>query len=250
MNCLNFGNPEHPEVMWQFAEVVEGMSEACEALGIPVVGGNVPSTTSRAAPTSIRRPSSACIGLIDELDDAAARAASARRRLDRRARRRPGPSSAVRSGPRWCTAETGGMPPAADLDGRARAPRARRRARAPTARSTGVHDVQRRRAGRRARRDGDRRRCRRSRSTSRTDGCTAAEACFAESASRVVLVGSPRPGRRGARRARSPRACRPRSSATRGGDRLVASGAFDVAARRRRHAAWRRRRCRRSSARR
>ena len=41
VNCLNFGNPEHPDVMWQFAEVVEGMSEACEALGIPVIGGNV-----------------------------------------------------------------------------------------------------------------------------------------------------------------------------------------------------------------
>jgi phosphoribosylformylglycinamidine synthase subunit PurL len=38
---LNFGNPEKPEVMWQFRETVEGMSEACEALGIPVVGGNV-----------------------------------------------------------------------------------------------------------------------------------------------------------------------------------------------------------------
>jgi phosphoribosylformylglycinamidine synthase len=41
VNCLNFGNPEHPEVMWQFSEVVEGISEACEALGIPVIGGNV-----------------------------------------------------------------------------------------------------------------------------------------------------------------------------------------------------------------
>lgn len=38
---LNFGNPEKPEVMWQFKEAVEGISEACEALGIPVVGGNV-----------------------------------------------------------------------------------------------------------------------------------------------------------------------------------------------------------------
>jgi phosphoribosylformylglycinamidine synthase II len=38
---LNFGNPEKPEVMWQFKESVEGISEACEALGIPVVGGNV-----------------------------------------------------------------------------------------------------------------------------------------------------------------------------------------------------------------
>ena len=38
---LNFGNPEKPEVMWQFAETVEGISEACQNLGIPVVGGNV-----------------------------------------------------------------------------------------------------------------------------------------------------------------------------------------------------------------
>ncbi len=38
---LNFGNPEKPEVMWQFVETVEGMAAACEALGVPVVGGNV-----------------------------------------------------------------------------------------------------------------------------------------------------------------------------------------------------------------
>ncbi len=38
---LNFGNPENPEVMWQFVESIEGMAEACEALGVPVVGGNV-----------------------------------------------------------------------------------------------------------------------------------------------------------------------------------------------------------------
>ena len=38
---LNFGNPEKPEVMWQFRESVEGISQACETLGIPVVGGNV-----------------------------------------------------------------------------------------------------------------------------------------------------------------------------------------------------------------
>ncbi|MEE8375552.1 MAG: phosphoribosylformylglycinamidine synthase subunit PurL, partial [Acidimicrobiia bacterium] len=38
---LNFGNPEKPEVMWQLIETVEGISEACETLGIPVIGGNV-----------------------------------------------------------------------------------------------------------------------------------------------------------------------------------------------------------------
>ena len=40
-NCLNFGNPEKPEIMWQFKEAVAGISEACSAFGIPVTGGNV-----------------------------------------------------------------------------------------------------------------------------------------------------------------------------------------------------------------
>jgi len=41
VNCLNFGNPEHPEVMWQLSESVDGMAAACTALGLPVIGGNV-----------------------------------------------------------------------------------------------------------------------------------------------------------------------------------------------------------------
>ncbi|MGH7935807.1 MAG: AIR synthase-related protein, partial [Chthoniobacterales bacterium] len=40
-NCLNFGNPEKPEVMWQFSEAVDGIAEACGALKIPITGGNV-----------------------------------------------------------------------------------------------------------------------------------------------------------------------------------------------------------------
>jgi len=40
-NCLNFGNPERPEIMWQFAEAVAGIGEACRALGTPITGGNV-----------------------------------------------------------------------------------------------------------------------------------------------------------------------------------------------------------------
>jgi len=40
-NCLNFGNPEKPHVAWQLSEAVEGLAEACEALAVPVVGGNV-----------------------------------------------------------------------------------------------------------------------------------------------------------------------------------------------------------------
>ncbi len=41
VDCLNFGNPEHPVVMWQLSEAIDGISEACKALNIPVVGGNV-----------------------------------------------------------------------------------------------------------------------------------------------------------------------------------------------------------------
>jgi len=40
-NCLNFGNPERPEVMWTFAETIAGMADACRALDTPVTGGNV-----------------------------------------------------------------------------------------------------------------------------------------------------------------------------------------------------------------
>jgi phosphoribosylformylglycinamidine synthase subunit PurL len=40
-NCLNFGSPEEPDVMWQFAEAVRGLADGCRALGLPVTGGNV-----------------------------------------------------------------------------------------------------------------------------------------------------------------------------------------------------------------
>src|SRR5271169_6724486 len=40
-NCLNFGNPEKPEVMWQFTEAIDGIAEACNALETPITGGNV-----------------------------------------------------------------------------------------------------------------------------------------------------------------------------------------------------------------
>jgi phosphoribosylformylglycinamidine synthase len=40
-DCLNFGSPEDPAVMWQFAEVVRGLADGCQELGIPVTGGNV-----------------------------------------------------------------------------------------------------------------------------------------------------------------------------------------------------------------
>jgi phosphoribosylformylglycinamidine synthase II len=67
-NCLNFGNPERPEIMWQFVEAVEGIAEACAALDVPITGGNVSlynETDGRAIyPTPI-------IGVVGLMDDAA-----------------------------------------------------------------------------------------------------------------------------------------------------------------------------------
>jgi phosphoribosylformylglycinamidine synthase len=67
VNCLNFGNPEHPEVMWQLSEAIDGMAEACTALGIPVVGGNV-SLYNESNGTDIDpTPVVGTLGLIDHL---------------------------------------------------------------------------------------------------------------------------------------------------------------------------------------
>ena len=67
VNCLNFGNPEHPEVMWQFSEVVDGMSEACVALGIPVIGGNVSFYNESRGSDIDPTPVAGVIGVIDDL---------------------------------------------------------------------------------------------------------------------------------------------------------------------------------------
>ena len=65
-NCLNFGNPERPEVMWAFAETVRGMADACRALGTPVTGGNVSfyneSGESAVDPTPV-------VGMLGLLED-------------------------------------------------------------------------------------------------------------------------------------------------------------------------------------
>jgi phosphoribosylformylglycinamidine synthase len=78
VNNLNFGSPEDPEVMWQFAEAVAGMAEACEALGIPVVGGNVSFYNETAGPgggsTAIHpTPVVGVLGLADPIPDSAPR---------------------------------------------------------------------------------------------------------------------------------------------------------------------------------
>jgi phosphoribosylformylglycinamidine synthase II len=67
VNCLNFGNPEHPEVMWQLSEAIDGMSDACRALGLPVVGGNVSLYNESRGHDIDPTPVVATLGLVDEL---------------------------------------------------------------------------------------------------------------------------------------------------------------------------------------
>ncbi len=70
VNCLNFGNPENPVVMWQLSEAVDGMAEACNAFDLPVVGGNV-SLYNESQGTNIDpTPIVGVIGLINDLSKA------------------------------------------------------------------------------------------------------------------------------------------------------------------------------------
>jgi phosphoribosylformylglycinamidine synthase II len=72
-NCLNFGNPERPEIMWQFAEAVEGISEACRALDIPITGGNVSLYNETDGNPIYPTPILGVVGLIEDASRVIAR---------------------------------------------------------------------------------------------------------------------------------------------------------------------------------
>jgi phosphoribosylformylglycinamidine synthase len=66
-DCLNFGNPEKPEIAYELAQAIEGIAQAAEALGIPVVSGNVSlynETDGRAIPPT---PVVGCVGLVPDV---------------------------------------------------------------------------------------------------------------------------------------------------------------------------------------
>ncbi|MGE3619541.1 MAG: phosphoribosylformylglycinamidine synthase subunit PurL [Acidimicrobiia bacterium] len=67
VNCLNFGNPEHPEVMWQLSEAIDGMAEACRALDLPVVGGNVSLYNESRGRDIDPTPVVAVLGIVEAL---------------------------------------------------------------------------------------------------------------------------------------------------------------------------------------
>jgi len=68
VNCLNLGNPEHPDVMWQLSEVVDGLSESCRALSVPVVGGNVSLYNESRGRDIDPTPIVGVLGIIDALE--------------------------------------------------------------------------------------------------------------------------------------------------------------------------------------
>ncbi|MFZ4895562.1 phosphoribosylformylglycinamidine synthase subunit PurL [Plantibacter sp. Mn2098] len=114
-DCLNFGSPENPEVMWQFSEAVEGLSDACLELGVPVTGGNVSFYNQTGDVPIFPTPVVGVLGVIDDV-----------------ARRVPsgwqdegdniyllGTTTAELSGSAWAGTihdHLGGLPPAVDLD--------------------------------------------------------------------------------------------------------------------------------------
>src|SRR5438270_1878629 len=67
-NCLNFGNPEKPHIMWQFAQVIDGMAAACEVLGTPITGGNVSFYNETLGEGIYPTPVVGIVGILEDID--------------------------------------------------------------------------------------------------------------------------------------------------------------------------------------
>src|SRR6202050_1848453 len=67
-NCLNFGNPEKPEVMWQFSEAIDGIAEACRVLETPITGGNVSFYNETLGEAIYPTPGLGVLGLMEDAE--------------------------------------------------------------------------------------------------------------------------------------------------------------------------------------
>ncbi|MFS0718668.1 phosphoribosylformylglycinamidine synthase subunit PurL [Arthrobacter sp. 1P04PC] len=112
-DCLNFGSPEDPDVMWQLAEAIRGLSDACMELGIPVTGGNV-SLYNQTGTTPIHP--SPVVAVLGKLDDVARRTPSGWRE-DGQAIYLLGTTGSELDGSEWANmrGHLGGRPPKVDL---------------------------------------------------------------------------------------------------------------------------------------
>ncbi len=115
-DCMNFGNPERPEIMGEFVGAVEGMAEACTALAFPVVSGNVSlynETNGVAIPPT---PAIGGIGLIPDIAQMAHASRSSARAIVSSCSAPRAAISANRSLCRSCSTGSDGAPPPVDLD--------------------------------------------------------------------------------------------------------------------------------------
>ncbi len=112
-DCLNFGSPEDPEVMWQFAETVRGLADACQELGVPVTGGNV-SLYNQTGGVAIHP--TPVVGVLGVFDDVARRTPSGWRE-DGQAIYLLGTTRNELDGSEWANlrGHLGGTPPVVDL---------------------------------------------------------------------------------------------------------------------------------------
>jgi phosphoribosylformylglycinamidine synthase len=67
-NCLNFGNPEKPAIMWQFSQVIDGITKACEELDIPITGGNVSFYNETLGEGIYPTPVLGVVGIVDDMN--------------------------------------------------------------------------------------------------------------------------------------------------------------------------------------
>ncbi|MHB8873873.1 MAG: phosphoribosylformylglycinamidine synthase subunit PurL [Myxococcaceae bacterium] len=112
-DCLNFGNPEKPEIMWQFAEATRGLAAACRELGVPVVSGNVSLYNETDGKAILPTPMLATVGLVPDVSKRCG--AGFRREGDRIALL--GTTFGILGGSEWLKAFHGklaGMPPRLD----------------------------------------------------------------------------------------------------------------------------------------
>ncbi|MEX5293871.1 phosphoribosylformylglycinamidine synthase subunit PurL [Kocuria sp. CPCC 205268] len=112
-DCLNFGSPEDPETMWQFAEAVRGLADGCRELGVPVTGGNVSLYNQTGGVAIHPTPVVAMLGVLDDVR----RRTPSGWREDGQAIYLLGTTRDELDGSEWANlrGHLGGLPPAVDL---------------------------------------------------------------------------------------------------------------------------------------
>jgi phosphoribosylformylglycinamidine synthase subunit PurL len=114
-DCLNFGSPEDPVVMWQFAEAVRGLADGCQELGVPVTGGNVSFYNQTGSQAIHPTPVVGVLGVLDHVGSRIPMGFS----LEGEVIYLLGETREELSGSEWASvvhSHLGGIPPAVDLD--------------------------------------------------------------------------------------------------------------------------------------